>query len=159
VARFDTRFTFGPGLNEIPVWSPDGKRIAYGSSQKLNFEKDADGSGAERDIADFGPQTRGVGDWSRDDKYVLAWKDKELWSLALPDFQAKPYLQTGLTSRLPKRFMRPCDLRERSSRKAFLNLAAVLLDATGLQSEPQVVSIALGLRRSPPPRKDQARRI
>src|ERR1700674_2691207 len=31
-----TRLTFGPGLNEIPVWSPEGKRIAKGSRQKLN---------------------------------------------------------------------------------------------------------------------------
>jgi len=91
-----TRFTFGPGLNEIPVWSPDGKRIAYGSSRKLNFtayEKNADGSGSEREIADLGGQAEGVWDWSRDDKYVLARKDNELWYLALPDFQAKPYLQ------------------------------------------------------------------
>jgi len=91
-----TRFTFGPGLNEIAVWSPDGKRIAFGSSRKLNFSaylKNADGSGSEREIADLGGQAEGIWDWSRDDKYILARKDNELWYLALPDFQAKPYLQ------------------------------------------------------------------
>jgi Tol biopolymer transport system component len=91
-----TRFTFGPGLNEIPVWSPDGKRIVYGSSRKINFsmyQKNADGSGSEHAIADLGGQAEGVWDWSRDDRYVLARKDNELWYLALPDFQPKPYLQ------------------------------------------------------------------
>jgi Tol biopolymer transport system component len=91
-----TRFTFGPGLNEIPVWSPDGKRIVYGSSRKLNFsmyQKNPDGSGSEHEIADLGGQAEGVWDWSRDDRYVLARKDNELGYLALPDFQAKPYLQ------------------------------------------------------------------
>ena len=91
-----TRFTFGPGLNEIPVWSPDGKRIVYGSSRKINFsmyQKNANGSGSEHEIADLGGQAEGVWDWSRDDRYVLARKDNELWYLALPDFQPKPYLQ------------------------------------------------------------------
>jgi serine/threonine protein kinase len=97
-----TRFTFGPGLNEIAVWSPDGKRIAYGSSRKLNFSaylKNADGSGPEREMADLGGQAEGIWDWSRDDKYILARKDNELWYLALPDFQAKPYLQQKWTVR------------------------------------------------------------
>ena len=56
-----TRLTFGPGFNEIPIWSPDGKRIAYGSSRKLNFsgiQKNADGSGSGREIADLGGQNR-----------------------------------------------------------------------------------------------------
>jgi eukaryotic-like serine/threonine-protein kinase len=91
-----SRLTFGPGLNEIPVWSPDGKRIAYGSSQKLNFtvyQKSADGSGSEREISDLGVQEQGVWDWSRDGKYLLVRKDNELWYLSLPDFQARPFLR------------------------------------------------------------------
>jgi serine/threonine protein kinase len=91
-----TRFTFGPGLNEIPIWSPDGKRIVYGSSQKLNFTvylKNADGSGSEREISDLGAQEQGVWDWSHEGKFLLLRKDNELWYLSVPDFQAKPYLQ------------------------------------------------------------------
>jgi len=91
-----TRFTFGPGLNEIPVWSSDGKRIAYGFSQKLKFsvyQKNADGSRSERQIVDMGGQQEGVWAWSPDGHYLLARKDNELWYLSLPDFQGKPYLQ------------------------------------------------------------------
>jgi serine/threonine protein kinase len=90
------RLTFGPGLIEVPVWSPDGKQIVYGSSQKLYFslyQKNADGSGSGQEIADLGGQQQGVWDWSRDGKYVLARKDTELWFVSLPDRQTKPFLQ------------------------------------------------------------------
>ena len=91
-----TRLTFGPGLNEIPIWSPDGKRIVYGTQTKLIFnlrQKNADGSGSEQEMADLGGQEQGPWDWSRDGKYVLVRKDTELWYLSAPDFQAKPFLQ------------------------------------------------------------------
>jgi serine/threonine protein kinase len=90
------RFTFGSSLNEIPIWSPDGKRIAYGSSQKLNFnlyQKNADGSGSEEQITDFGNMQTGIWDWSRDGKFLLVRKDVELWYLSAADHQAKPFLQ------------------------------------------------------------------
>jgi Tol biopolymer transport system component len=91
-----TRFTFGPGLNEIPIWSPDGKLIEYGSQQKVIFnlyEKNADGSGSERQIADLAAQEQGSWDRSHDGKYLLVRKDTELWYLTIPDFQPKPFLQ------------------------------------------------------------------
>ncbi len=90
------RLTFGPGLSEIPVWSPDGKRIDYGSQKKLIFslyEKNADGSGAERELTDLGGQEQGPWHWSGDGKYFLVRKDTELWYLSLPGLQAKPFLQ------------------------------------------------------------------
>jgi eukaryotic-like serine/threonine-protein kinase len=90
------RLTFGPGLSEIPIWSPDGKRIDFGTQKKLIFnlyEKNADGSGSERELADLGAQEQGPWDWSRDGKYILVRKDTELWYLSSPDLQAKPYLQ------------------------------------------------------------------
>jgi Tol biopolymer transport system component len=45
-----TRLTFGPVANTYPVWSPDGKWVAYGSTRPAVsgiFRKLADGSGAE----------------------------------------------------------------------------------------------------------------
>jgi len=68
-----TRLTFGPVANTYPVWSPDGKWIAYGSlrGQKVDlYRKLADGSGAEEMLMEA---TEGVfpTDWSRDGKTLL----------------------------------------------------------------------------------------
>jgi eukaryotic-like serine/threonine-protein kinase len=96
------RLTFGPGLNEIPVWSADGKEIVFGSQSKINFtlfEKSADGSGSARELSDLGVQEQGVWDYSRDGKYLLARKDSELWYLTLPELQAKPFLQPKFSLR------------------------------------------------------------
>ena len=91
-----TRFTFGPHFNNLPVWSPDGKRIVFSSDQKLRFtlhQKNSDGSGSEEELADLGSPQEGLWDWSRDGKYLLAMKNSEVWSVSLPDRQAKPFLQ------------------------------------------------------------------
>ena len=45
-----TRLTFGPLANDCPVWSPDGKWIAYASDRNGHsnlYRKPSDGSGAE----------------------------------------------------------------------------------------------------------------
>ena len=91
-----TRLTFAPGLNQDPVWSPDGKRIVFASSQKLNFnlyQKNADGSGSEREMADLGVPQQGPWDWSRDGKYLLLRKNTEVWYMAVADRQPNPLLQ------------------------------------------------------------------
>src|SRR5258708_822225 len=56
--------------------------------------KNADGSGSAQSFADFGTPQQGPWDWSRDGKYVLARKDRELWYLTLPDRQPRPLLQS-----------------------------------------------------------------
>ena len=91
-----TRLTFSPGLNQDPVWSPDGKRIVYASSQKLNFTiygKNADGSGSEQEIADLAVAQQGPWDWSRDGKYLLIRKGEEVWYMTVADRQLKLFMQ------------------------------------------------------------------
>jgi eukaryotic-like serine/threonine-protein kinase len=91
------RIGFGPWLEQVTVWSPDGKQVIYTANEKLFFSlyvKNADGSGSAQNIMDFGTPQQGPWDWSRDGKYVLARKDRELWYMTLPDRQTRPLLQS-----------------------------------------------------------------
>jgi eukaryotic-like serine/threonine-protein kinase len=68
-----TRVTFGPVGNVSPIWSPDGKWIAYSSAQNGHFalcRKPSDGSGAEESLLTVDQQPA-LHDWSRDGKYLL----------------------------------------------------------------------------------------
>jgi Tol biopolymer transport system component len=59
-----SRLTFSVATDQMPIWSPDGKRIVFGSNQKLHFtlyQKNADGAESEQQIADLGAQE--VGAW------------------------------------------------------------------------------------------------
>jgi hypothetical protein len=66
------RLTLAAGDNMGPVWSPDGKRVAYTTYRKGNadiYVKNADGSGAETPLL----QTTAdeiVKDWSKDGRYL-----------------------------------------------------------------------------------------
>jgi len=67
--------TLDPSLNQVPVWSPDAKKIAFTSNRTLFnrvFEKNADGSGQEIQVVDLDVRRKAnAWDWSRDGKCVL----------------------------------------------------------------------------------------
>lgn len=92
-----SRLGFGPWLEQVTVWSPDGKQVIYTSNEKLYFslyEKNSDGSGAAQNIFDFGTPQQGPWDWSRDGKYLLVRKERDLWYLTTAGWHAQPLLQT-----------------------------------------------------------------
>ena len=69
-----TRLTFGPVTNAFPIWSPDGKWIAYFSfrDNKYNlYRKASDGSGAEELLVSDDNETLYPSDWSRDGKILI----------------------------------------------------------------------------------------
>jgi Tol biopolymer transport system component len=75
-----TRFTFGNDSNVNPIWSRDGKRIAYLEGNLNNafsrkvIVKAADGSGEAKELGDIGtshPMQGQLDDWSPDGRYLL----------------------------------------------------------------------------------------
>ncbi len=95
-----TRLTFGPIDNSYPIWSPDGKWIAYASDHggRVSISrKSSDGSGPEEVLLPATEQTPLPTDWSRDGKYLLyslgRVGSQEIWALPL-EGDRKPFLVT-----------------------------------------------------------------
>jgi Tol biopolymer transport system component len=103
-----TRFTFDPSTNNIPVWSPDGKQIAFaslrGGTSKL-YVKPASGTVNEEPISPPSGQTQSQlpYDWSRDGRFILYGEfggatGFDLWVLPMAGASGErkpiPFLQT-----------------------------------------------------------------
>jgi WD40 repeat protein len=97
-----TRLTFEGGTN--PVWSPDGKLVAYTSSKAAGdgiYRRPSDGSGTEEELLAPGKARRIVNNWSRDGRFLLYSQSKsdtnyDLWLLPIsPGVERKPALFLG----------------------------------------------------------------
>ena len=95
-----TRLTFGPGDKGFPVWSPDGKDIAFGKARSgpaTIVRKPADGSGAEESLLTLGTDADVIRllDWSPDGRYLAydATVGNDGWAIwTLPLFgDRKPF--------------------------------------------------------------------
>jgi eukaryotic-like serine/threonine-protein kinase len=102
-----TRLTFGPVTNAFPVWSADGKWIAYFSYRDGKYRiyrKPSDGSGAEERLVSDDNQTVYVNDWSRDGNTLIYQRGPsagEIWALPLEgERKARMLVSNGGAGRL-----------------------------------------------------------
>jgi Tol biopolymer transport system component len=102
-----TRLTFDPASDSAPVWSPDGRQIAFVSFQRSGalggfslFLTSSGGGGSERQLPDAG-FNRSPADWmSQGEMILFAAQDSKqgswnLWTVpANGQEKPRPYLQT-----------------------------------------------------------------
>ena len=95
-----TRLTVDPAFDLIPVWSPDSRRIAYGSNRKGTVDlyvQSVDRTGSEELLAgdEIGPPS----DWSPDGRFILAARERgpgdDIWAVPVNgDRKAFPVVET-----------------------------------------------------------------
>jgi Tol biopolymer transport system component len=102
-----SRFTFATAVDTQPIWSPDGRRIAFASNRTgvLDlYEKSASGVGSEQLLLAT-DQGKVPNDWSPDGRFLLyrSFDPKTGWDLwALPfggDRKPIPVVQTNFEER------------------------------------------------------------
>lgn len=98
-----SRVSFGAIRDVAPVWSPDGRRIAFlsqGTEGMTLYVRNADGSGSEEPLFEF-ESVLTIGDWSPDGRFIVytargARGASDIWVLPLfGDRRPQPFRQTA----------------------------------------------------------------
>jgi Tol biopolymer transport system component len=87
------RLTFDAGLDETPVWSPDGSRLAFASTRNGTmdlFAKPASGAGPEQLLLEL-PEVQLPQDWSNDGRYLLYFDRGDLSAMPMTGIDRKPF--------------------------------------------------------------------
>lgn len=77
-----TRFTFDTGLDQCPMWSPDGRQVAFDSNRRGTrdvYLRPANGAGEDLPVV-TSTRDKLVTDWSRDGRFIAYEQDPgDLW--------------------------------------------------------------------------------
>jgi hypothetical protein len=106
-----SRFTFGPRVNQNPVWSPSGSHIAFMSHRTgdFNIYQKATSGTAQDEVLDKDTRSKSPNDWSSDGRYIIEERrgdpktGSDIWVLPLfGDRKPFPYLQADFNERTAK---------------------------------------------------------
>ena len=106
-----SRISFEPGVDNLPIWSPDGLRILWPSNRNGSFDlhvKAASGAGQDELFIKMGTSRGWATDWSRDGRFILYLQpggkgDLDLWvapqspERAGSEQKPVPYLQSAFS--------------------------------------------------------------
>jgi hypothetical protein len=98
-----TRFTFNTGIEQLPVWSPDGSQIIFSSDQHGHsdlYRKATNGSGSEELLLES-DRIKEPQDYSPDGRYLLYAQEGDIWALPLfGERRPFPIVQSPFTESL-----------------------------------------------------------
>jgi Tol biopolymer transport system component/predicted Ser/Thr protein kinase len=107
----DSRLTYGPLNSTTPVWSPDGRKIAFSNNRDGAFnlyQKNSSGVGPDETL-DKDQRIKTAKDWSHDGRYIIEEVNRSaktglaVWVLPLfGDRKPFPYLEAQFDQDLPK---------------------------------------------------------
>jgi serine/threonine protein kinase len=105
-SRTPSRFTFDRANDFAAIWSPDARRIVFGSNRSGVFDlyvKDATGAGSDELLLST-PEPKLPTDWSSDGKFVLfrSLNPKttfDIWALSMADRKPVPIARTPFEER------------------------------------------------------------
>jgi len=105
-----TRFTFDRAPDSVPIWSPDGSKVAFAANRAGGngiYQKTAYGAGKEQTLVSVTGDAKFPDDWSRDGRFLLYTQEDphthaDLWVLPLasdgtPSGAATPFANTAFS--------------------------------------------------------------